>query len=65
MFKQLLKRAGKLALDLVKSEIVRIVNKSDRPADVKATATEEGVILEGRKLKRRAIDDPSIRDAAK
>jgi hypothetical protein len=58
--------AGKrIALQLARREIERILAKEDRPADVKAEATEEGVVLSGPKLKARVVSDPSVRNAAR
>ena len=64
-FETLLAKGKRLALRLVAKEIDRILAKSDRPKGVSAEATEQGVVLKGRKLKRRAITDPSIRNAAR
>lgn len=64
-FEKLLEIGKRLALRLVAREIDRILAKGDRPKDVTAEANEQGVVLTGRKLKRRAITDPAIRDAAR
>ncbi len=65
MFKSLMKKAARLALKLADREIDRILAKTDRPADVNATRTDAGVVLEGPALKERAVTDPAVRDAAR
>jgi hypothetical protein len=58
--------AGKrIALALARREIERILAKTDRPADVKAEATDDGVILTGPDLKARVVSDPAVRNAAR
>jgi len=65
MFKSLLKKAGRIALQLADREIDRILAKTDRPTDVTAEKSASGVVLTGRKLRQRAVTDPAIRDAAR
>ena len=64
-FENLLGHAKRLALQLVGREIERILAKGDLPKDVTAEATPEGVVLSGKKLKRRAVTDPRVRDVAR
>ena len=64
-FENLLAKGRRLALWLVAKEIERILAKGDRPKDVTAEASAEGVVLKGRKLKRRAVTEAAIRNAAR
>jgi hypothetical protein len=64
-FEKLLARAKRIALKLAQREIACILAKTDRPADVKVSASEDGVALEGRNLKARVVTDPSVRNIAR
>ena len=64
-FDKLLEKAKRAALKLAKREIERILAKPDLPAGVAVTAREDGVTLEGKNLKSRAVKDPSVRDIAR
>lgn len=62
---KLLSKAKRAALKLAKREIERILAKPDLPAGVAVTASEDGVMLEGKTVKSRAVTDPSVRDIAR
>lgn len=64
-FDTILKAAKRIGLRLAKREIERIIAKQDLPKGVTAEATPEGVVLSGKKLKRRAVTDPKVRDIAR
>ncbi len=64
-FEKLLERAKRMALKLAQREIARILAKQDLPKDVKLSAADDGVAVEGRKLKSRFIFDPEVRDAVR
>jgi hypothetical protein len=58
--------AGKrIALKLARAEIDRILAKTDRPKDVSAVASDDGVILTAPNLKQRVVSDPAVRNAAR
>ena len=64
-FETLIAKAKRLALRLAAKEIERILAKDDLPKDVTAEATPDGVVLSGKRLKRRAVTDPRVRDVAR
>jgi hypothetical protein len=64
-FDKLFAKAKRAALKLAKREIERILAKPDKPAGVTMTATDDGVALEGKGLKSRAVTDPKVRDIAR
>jgi hypothetical protein len=64
-FDKLFAKAKRAALKLAKREIERILAKPDKPAGVTMTATDQGIALEGKDLKSRAVTDPAVRDIAR
>jgi hypothetical protein len=64
-FDKLFAKAKRAGLKLAKREIERILAKPDRPKGVTMTASEDGVVLEGKALKSRAVTDPAVRDIAR
>jgi hypothetical protein len=64
-FDRLMKKAGRIALKVVRREIDRILAKPDLPKDVKLETTDEGIKLEGKALKSRAVSDPQVRNIAR
>ncbi len=43
----------------------RILASADLPPGVTAQATDQGILLSGKRLRRRMIDDPRIRNIAR
>ena len=68
-FDKILSFAKRTALKLVAREIARILAKADVPKDVakdvKLEALEDGVALEGKDLKARAVTDAAVRNIAR
>jgi hypothetical protein len=64
-FDRLMKKAGRIALKVVRREIDRILAKPDLPKDVAIEPTDEGMKLAGKNLKSRAVSDPKVRNIAR
>lgn len=64
MFERLADRMGRLAEARRLAAIERIAAR-DTPPGVNIEAGTEGVILSGRKLRRRMIDDAALRSIAR
>ncbi len=64
-FGQLIKFAKRRALELARREIDRILEKANAVPGVEAEASDAGVVLKGKKLKKRTVSDPLVRDISR
>jgi hypothetical protein len=64
MFERLSTRAARLAED-VKDKTIADIAARPVPAGVSATATPDGVTLSGKRLRRRFLNDPALRNFAR
>lgn len=61
MFERLQQRADEAGRRTVEAVAARIAAQTALPPDVKVSAELDRVVLEGRALRRRMIDDPRLR----
>ena len=61
MFEQLLTRAGRAGQRAVHTVIARLAHEAELPRDVTIETDEKRVIISGRGLRRRSLDDPRLR----
>ncbi len=64
-FDKLMKKAGRIALKVARREIDRILAKPDLPKDIRLEAKNDGIKLDGKHLKSRAVSDPKVRNIAR
>jgi hypothetical protein len=58
-------RAEKLGDDAARAVRDRILARNDPPQGVRAKAVEGGILLTGKQLRRRFINDPNLRNFAR
>ena len=61
----LIPRAQLLGDDAVRKARDEILNRNDPPPGVRAEAIDGGIVLTGKRLRRRLITDPELRNYAR
>ena len=61
MLERLRARGAAIGEAAVKSAIARLARAADVPRDVRLEITESGLVLSGRRLVRRMLDDARLR----
>lgn len=64
MLEKLAKAGNHIAADAVTRAITKL-SETPAPAGVHVEAMEDGVLLSGRRLRRRMLDDPQLRNFGK
>ncbi len=58
-------RAEQLGADIARKARDRILARKDPPSGVRAQAIDGGIVLSGKRLRRRLITDPALRNFAR
>ena len=62
MFERLKARAERAARAAILVAVARLARDSALPPDVRVDVRDEGLVIAGRALRRRALDDPRLRN---